>query len=42
MSQAVASARQEGVPLEVITASLANSIAKNYLDQSGGYQKTGT
>jgi len=33
MGQAVASAQQEGVPLEVITASLANSVAKNYLSK---------
>jgi predicted CoA-substrate-specific enzyme activase len=33
MGQAVASAQQDGVPLEVITASLANSVAKNYLSK---------
>lgn len=33
MGQAVASAQQEGVPLEIITASLANSIARNYLSK---------
>ncbi len=31
MGQSVALAQQEGVPLEVITASLSNSIARNYL-----------
>ncbi len=41
MGQAVASAQQEGVPLEVITASLANSIAKNYLSKVVGTPKTG-
>ncbi len=33
MGQAVASAQQEGVPLEIITASLASSIARNYLSK---------
>ncbi|MDY6912480.1 MAG: acyl-CoA dehydratase activase, partial [Chloroflexota bacterium] len=33
MGQAVASAQQEGVPIEVITASLSNSIARNYLSK---------
>ncbi len=41
MGQAVASAQQEGVPLEVITASLANSIAKNYLSKVVGNKKLG-
>lgn len=41
MSQAVASARQEGISLEVITASLANSIAKNYLTKVVGTRKLG-
>ena len=41
MSQAVASARQEGVSLEVITASLANSIVKNYLTKVVGTRKLG-
>jgi len=41
MGQAVASAQQEGVPLEVITASLANSIAKNYLSKVVGHRKLG-
>ena len=42
MSQAVASAQQEGVPLEIITASLANSIAKNYLSKVVGTRKLGS
>ncbi|MEJ2738762.1 MAG: acyl-CoA dehydratase activase, partial [Dehalococcoidia bacterium] len=33
MAQSVATAQQEGIPLEVITASLSNSIAKNYLSK---------
>ncbi len=41
MGQAVASAQQEGMPLEVITASLANSIAKNYLSKVVGNRKLG-
>jgi predicted CoA-substrate-specific enzyme activase len=41
MGQAVASAQQEGVPLEVITASLANSIAGNYLSKVVGPRKLG-
>ena len=41
MGQAVASAQQEGVPLEVITASLANSIAKNYLSKVVGTPQAG-
>ncbi len=41
MGQSVASAQQEGVPLEVITASLANSIAKNYLSKVVGNRKLG-
>ncbi|MBM4446073.1 MAG: hypothetical protein FJ023_01810 [Chloroflexi bacterium] len=41
MGQAVASVQQEGVPLEVITASLANSIAKNYLSKVVGNKKLG-
>ena len=41
MGQAVASAQQEGVPLEVITASLASSIAKNYLSKVVGHRKLG-
>ena len=41
MGQAVASAQQEGVPLEVITASLANSIAGNYLSKVVGTRKLG-
>ncbi|MEA1958792.1 MAG: acyl-CoA dehydratase activase [Chloroflexota bacterium] len=41
MGQAVASAQQEGVPIEVITASLANSIAGNYLSKVVGTRKLG-
>ncbi|MBA7607961.1 hypothetical protein ES703_15131 [subsurface metagenome] len=41
MGQAVASAQQEGVTLEVITASLANSIAGNYLSKVVGARKLG-
>jgi len=41
MGQAVASAQQEGVPLEIITASLANSIAGNYLSKVVGARKLG-
>jgi predicted CoA-substrate-specific enzyme activase len=41
MGQAVASTQQEGVPLEIITASLANSIAKNYLSKVVEHRKLG-
>ena len=41
MGQAVPSAQQEGVPLEVVIASLANSIAKNYLSKVVGSRKLG-
>ena len=41
MGQAVASAQQEGMPLEIITASLANSIAKNYLSKVVEHRKLG-
>jgi len=41
MGQAVASAQQEGVPIEVITASLAKSIAGNYLSKVLGNRKLG-
>ncbi len=41
MGQAVASAQQDGVPLEIITASLANSIAKNYLSKVVEHRKLG-
>ncbi|MDD5126506.1 MAG: acyl-CoA dehydratase activase [Dehalococcoidales bacterium] len=41
MGQAVSSAQQEGVPLPIITASLANSIAKNYLSKVVGTRKLG-
>lgn len=42
MGQSVASAQQEGVSLEVITASLANSIARNYLSKVVGTRKLGS
>ncbi|MGD9115825.1 MAG: acyl-CoA dehydratase activase [Dehalococcoidia bacterium] len=41
MGQSVASAQQEGVSLEVITASLSHSIAKNYLSKVLGNRKLG-
>ncbi|MDH4299874.1 MAG: acyl-CoA dehydratase activase, partial [Dehalococcoidia bacterium] len=41
MGQAVASAQQDGVPLEIITASLANSIAKNYLSKVVEHRRLG-
>ena len=41
MGQSVALAQQEGVSLEVITASLAGSIAKNYLSKVVGHRKLG-
>ncbi len=41
MGQSVASAQQEGVSLEVITASLANSIARNYLSKVVGTRRLG-
>jgi len=41
MAQAVASAQQQGVPVEVITASLANSITGNYLSKVVGTKKLG-
>lgn len=41
MGQAVPSAQQEGVSLEVITASLSNSVAKNYLSKVVGHRKLG-
>ena len=41
MGQSVALAQQEGVPLEVITSSLAHSIAKNYLSKVVGNRKLG-
>ncbi len=41
MAQAVTSAQQDGVPLPVITASLANSIAKNYLSKVVGNRRLG-
>ncbi len=42
MGQAVASVQQDNVPMEVITASLANSIAKNYLSKVVGTKKLGS
>jgi predicted CoA-substrate-specific enzyme activase len=41
MGQAVASAEQAGMPLEVLTASLSNSIARNYLANVVGTRKLG-
>jgi predicted CoA-substrate-specific enzyme activase len=41
MGQAVASAQQEGVPVEIICASLANSIAGNYLSKVVSRRKLG-
>ena len=41
MGQAVPSAQREGVSIEIITASLANSIAKNYLSKVVGNRKLG-
>ncbi|MFA5367783.1 MAG: acyl-CoA dehydratase activase-related protein, partial [Dehalococcoidia bacterium] len=41
MGQAVASAQQEGVPIEIICASLANSIAANYLSKVVSRRKLG-
>jgi len=41
MGQAVALAQQEGVPQEVVTASLANSIAGNYLSKVVETRKLG-
>ena len=41
IGQSVALAQQEGVPLEVITASLSSSIAKNYLSKVVGHRKLG-
>jgi predicted CoA-substrate-specific enzyme activase len=42
MGQAVASAQQEGVPLPIITASLANSISRNYLSKVVGNRRLGS
>jgi len=41
MGQAVTSVQQDGVPLQVITASLSNSIAKNYLSKVVGNRRLG-
>ncbi len=42
MGQAVAAAQQEGIPLGIITASLSNSIARNYLSKVVGNKKLGS
>ncbi|MBI4294720.1 MAG: hypothetical protein HY669_00965 [Chloroflexi bacterium] len=42
MGQAVPLAQRQGVPLETITASLANSIARNYLSKVVGTRKLGS
>ncbi len=42
MGQAVASAQREGASLEIINASLSNSIAKNYLSKVVGSRKLGS
>jgi len=41
MSQAVASAQQQGMPLEIIVASLSTAIAKNYLSKVVGNRRLG-
>ncbi|MCR4395080.1 MAG: acyl-CoA dehydratase activase, partial [Dehalococcoidales bacterium] len=41
MGQAVPSAQRDGIPLEVIAASLSNSIARNYLSKVVGNRKLG-
>ena len=41
MGQAVPAAQRDGVPMNVITASLANSIARNYLSKVVGTRKLG-
>ncbi len=41
MGQSVASAQQAGVPIEVVAASLSNSIAANYLSKVLGNRKLG-
>ena len=41
MAQAVSAAQQEGAPLEVITASLAVAVARNYLSKVVGTRKLG-
>ncbi len=41
MGQAVAAAQQQGMPIEIITASLSNSIAKNYLSKVVGNRRLG-
>ncbi len=41
MGQAVATAQQEGVPVEVLTASLANAVCRNYLSKVVGPRMLG-
>ncbi len=41
MGQAVPAAQSEGTPINIITASLANSIARNYLSKVVGNRKLG-
>jgi predicted nucleotide-binding protein (sugar kinase/HSP70/actin superfamily) len=41
MAQAVASAQQQGMPLEIIVASLSTAIAKNYLSKVVGNRRLG-
>ena len=41
IGQAVAAARQEGLGLDVITASLTNSVAKNYLSKVVAHRRLG-
>jgi predicted CoA-substrate-specific enzyme activase len=41
MGQAVTSVQQDGMPMPVITASLSNSIAKNYLSKVVGNRRLG-
>jgi len=41
MAQAVGSAQQQGMPLEIIVASLASAIAKNYLSKVVGNRSLG-
>ena len=41
MSQSITAAQQDGVPLSVVTASLANAIAKNYLSKVVAHRKLG-
>ena len=41
MGQAIPQAQKNGIPIEVIAASLANSIAKNYISKVVGSRKLG-